>query len=154
MPGAARTDAIAPVALDAGSGAASVFEQVFIDAGTPVAWNPTTVLTNAQARDTIAATPAAFGYVDLAFASRLHTLTYEGVPCTRATIASGAYPAQRPLAIVTKGPPRGAVKRFIDWVHRSAKARHALPIGLLLDCHDDPLPARSLRCTMALTGRR
>jgi phosphate transport system substrate-binding protein len=126
VPGSNRTDAIVPVALDPSGGAPQVFESVFVDINTAVGWTPRIYATAAQVRDFVEATPAAFGYVDLAFATRLHTLTYEGVPCTRATIATGAYPAQRPLGIVTKGPPRGAVKRFIDWVHRSRKARQVI----------------------------
>ena len=59
-------------------------------------------------RDFVRSTPAAFGYVDLAYAGELHAIPYEGVPCTRATIRSGEYPARRPLGFVTRGRPRGA----------------------------------------------
>jgi phosphate transport system substrate-binding protein len=126
VPGSTRTDAIVPVALDPSGGAPQVFESVFVDINTPVLWQPRIFAAAAQVRDFVESTPAAFGYSDLAFATRLHTLSYDGVPCTRATIATGAYPAQRPLGIVTKGPPRGAVKRFVDWIHRSRKARQVI----------------------------
>ena len=58
-------------------------------------------------RDYIAAIPPArSGYVDLEFAHTLHTVPYEGVDCTRATLVSGAYPARRTLGFVTRGRPR------------------------------------------------
>jgi phosphate transport system substrate-binding protein len=126
VPGAARSDAIVPVALDAGSGAAAVFEQVFLDDGTPIAWQPITVLTNAQARDTIARTPAAFGYLDLALTAPVHPLAFEGVPCARATIRNGSYPAARPIGVVTVGRPAGALRRFLRWARGDRTARRVI----------------------------
>ena len=70
VPGSARTDPIAPVALDERAGARSVFLSVFVDLETPLAYAPRTLATAAQMRDFVRATPAALGYVDLAFARR------------------------------------------------------------------------------------
>jgi phosphate transport system substrate-binding protein len=123
VPGSPRGDAIVPVTLDSTTGTRLVFESVFLDIATPVVYAPRTLATSAQARDFIQATPGAFGYVDLALAGPLHKLTYEGVPCTRATIRNGTYPAQRPLGVVTRGKPKGALKRFLRWVATSRKAR-------------------------------
>ena len=53
-------------------------------------------------------------------------MTYEGVPCARETIRTGAYPAQRPLGVVTRGQPRGALARFLRWVATSRKARQVI----------------------------
>ena len=126
MPGSPRTDPIVPVALDPTGGARQVFDSVFVDINTPVALHPAHVRDRRAGARVRRATPAAFGYVDLALAGQLHALTYNGVACTRATIRSGAYPAQRPLGVVTKGPPRGALKRFLRWVRTSAKARQVI----------------------------
>ena len=82
--------------------------------------------TAAQVRDYVAATPAAWGYVDLAYTAGLHAVPYEGVPCTRETIVSGAYPARRPLGFVTRGAPRGALARFLRWIARDATARRVI----------------------------
>jgi phosphate transport system substrate-binding protein len=125
VPGSARADPILPVALDAGTGAARVFEQVFLDEGTPVAWDPTTLLLSIQARDYVEATPAAFAYLDLAAAGPVHA-PFEGHPCTRATVRDGSYPARRPLAIVTKGRPKRAVRAFLRWIRTSRTARRVL----------------------------
>jgi phosphate transport system substrate-binding protein len=126
VPGSARTDAIVPVTLDPSTGSRLVFDTVFVDIGTPVAYAPRTFDTSPQVRDFIEATPAAFGYVDMASVGPLHTLAYQGVACNRATIRTAAYPGQRPLGVVTRGTPRGALKRFLRWVATSRKARQVI----------------------------
>ena len=35
-------------------------------------------------------------------------------------------PAQRPLGVVTKGAPKGALRRFLRWVATSRKAREVI----------------------------
>jgi phosphate transport system substrate-binding protein len=126
VPGSTRTDAIAPVALDERAGARSVFLSVFVDLTTPIAYRPRTLAYAAQMRDYVRSTPNAFGYVDLAYAGELHAVPYEGVPCTRKTIRSGAYPARRPLGFVTRGRPRGETKRFLRWIRHSKTARRVI----------------------------
>jgi phosphate transport system substrate-binding protein len=126
IPGSTRTDAIVPVTLDPSTGSRLVFDNVFLDVATPTAWLARTYDTSPQVRDFIEATPAAFGYVDLASTGPLHRLTYQGVACNRTTIRTATYPAQRPLGVVTNGKPRGALKRFLHWVATSRKARSVI----------------------------
>jgi ABC-type phosphate transport system substrate-binding protein len=123
--GAVRQDAVARVSFDLTSAARAVFLSTFVDLATPVA-AATTFTASAQVRDFVAATPAAFGYVDLEFARRLHAVPYEGIPCTRATVADGRYPARRTLGFVTKGRPRGALARFLRWIRTDATARRVV----------------------------
>jgi phosphate transport system substrate-binding protein len=124
--GSTRTDAIAPVGYEPTAGARLVFQSVFVDVGTPIGYAPRTFSTAAQVRDFIEGTPGAWGYVDFAYIARLHKLRYEGVACDRSTIRTGAYPAQRPLGLVTRGRPRGALARFVNWVATSRKARQVI----------------------------
>src|SRR3954468_10999052 len=112
VPGSTRTDAIVPVALDPGTGAATVFSEVFLNPADPVAWQPTTLLLSIQARDFVEATPAAFAYMDLAATPPVHAIPYEGHPCPRATVRDGSYPARRPLGIVTRDQPQRALRQF------------------------------------------
>lgn len=126
IPGAARADAIVAAAVARSSGARQVFESVFVDAATLIAYAPRTFSAAAQVRDYVAATPASWGYVDLALTARVHALRFEGVPCTRGTVRSGAYPARRPLGVVTRGRPRGELARFLRWVATSRKARQVI----------------------------
>jgi len=53
-------------------------------------------------------------------------VTYEGIGCTQATIKDGSYPARRPLGVVTRGRPRGALARFLRWATTSRKARQVI----------------------------
>ena len=126
VPGSARTDAIVPVALDPGTGAAHVFEQTFVDFSTPVNWQPVTLLLSIQARTYVQAHPAAFGYLDLAAADSVHAIPYEGHPCERATVRNGSYPARRPLGIVTRARPKKALRRFLTWTRTSRTARRVI----------------------------
>jgi ABC-type phosphate transport system substrate-binding protein len=126
VPGSARTDAIVPVALDPATGAAHVFQQIFVDFSTPMDWQPVTLLLSIQARTYVQAHPAAFAYLDLAAARTVHAIPYEGHPCTRATVRDGSYPARRPLGIVTRGRPAKALRRFLAWTRTSRTARRVI----------------------------
>ncbi len=83
----------------------------------------------AQVRDFVLATPTAWGYVDLAFTGGLNLVAYDGIPCS----PYAPYPARREFGVVTRGPPRGEVARFLRWVARDATAqrvittRHVIP---------------------------
>jgi phosphate transport system substrate-binding protein len=134
VPGALRGDAIVPAANDASGGARAVFLSTFVDLTTPILYRPREFATASQMRSFIRVTPAAIGYLDLAFTAGLHAVPYEGVPCTRATIRSGAYAARRPLGLVTRGRPRGGIARFLRWIARSPTARRVIatryvPVG-------------------------
>jgi phosphate transport system substrate-binding protein len=134
VPGSPLLDPVVAGALTVGGGARTAFEATLLDPGTPQLYVPRTWVTAAQMRDFVKVTPNAWGYVDLAFSADLHVIPYEGIPCTRATVTSGAYPARTELGFVTRGAPRGRVARFIRWVRRSAKARRVIatryvPVG-------------------------
>jgi phosphate transport system substrate-binding protein len=126
VPGSPLVDPIVAAALTVGGGSRTTFEATLLDPETPQLYVPRTLVTAAQMRDFVKVTPPAWGYVDLAFTSELHVIPFEGIPCTRATVSSGAYPARTELGFVTRGAPRGRVARFIRWVRRSAKARRVI----------------------------
>ena len=86
-----------PVALDPSTGARQVFESVFVDVGTPVAYMPRTFATAPQVRDFVEAHAGRAGATSTSPSpARLHELAYEGVACTRATIRSGGLPGAAP----------------------------------------------------------
>ena len=126
IPGARLRDPIESVALDLASAPRSVFLNVLVDLDTPVAYSPRTFNVTAQVRDHVAATPAAWGYLDLAFARGLHVVPYEGVACTRETLVSGTYPGRVTMGFVTRGRPRGALARFLRWIARDATAKRVI----------------------------
>ena len=121
--GAPMTGPIAPAAPGPSTGQRSVFVSTFVDLATPLAYRPQTFSTPQQVRFYVLGTPGAWGYVDFAFTRGLHVVPYEGVPCSRASIAAGIYPGGSEIAFVTRGAPRGAAARFIRWARTSAVAR-------------------------------
>jgi len=126
IPGSRRTDAIVPVGLGSASGSGQVFLSVFVEVGTPLVYRPATLASETQLRDYVEQTPAAFGYVDRSLTGALHPMAYNGVACTRATIAAGSYPAARRIGVVTRGRPRGALARFLRWTRTSRTARRVI----------------------------
>ena len=86
-----------------------------------------------QLRFYVLGTPAAWGYVDFAFTKGLHVVPYEGVTCSRATIADGTYPARSEIAFVTRGTPKGAAARFIRWTRTSPLARRIVRLRYVPD---------------------
>lgn len=126
IPGSTRSDAIVPVGLVPTAGAASVFESVFVDFGTPVAWQPLTFAAETQVRDYLEQTPGGFGYLDLALVGPLHVIDYEGIGCTRQTVENGSYPGRATLGVLTRGRPSGALARFLHWAHTSPVARRVI----------------------------
>ena len=126
IPGSPRTDPIVLVGLGPTSGTGALLREVFVDVGTPLVARVVTLATETQVRDYVAQTPAALALLDQALVGPLHVAAYEGVGCTRATIRNGTYPAVRPLGVVTRGKPRGALARFLRWARSSAKARQVI----------------------------
>jgi ABC-type phosphate transport system substrate-binding protein len=126
VPGSPLTGPIAAGVTSVGAGSRTAFENAMVDPGTPQLNTPRSFTSAPQMRDFIKVTPHAWGYVDLAFAGELHVVAFEGTPCTRATVASGAYPALTELGYVTRGAPKGRVARFIRWVRSSRKARRVI----------------------------
>lgn len=126
VPGSPLLEPIVAGALTVGGGSRTTFEATLLDPETPQVYVPRTFVTAAQMRDFIKVTTAAWGYVDLAFAGELHVIPFDGVPCTRATVTSGAYPARTEYGFVTRGAPKGRVARFIRWVRTGRKARRVI----------------------------
>jgi phosphate transport system substrate-binding protein len=126
IPGSPRSDPIASVDQGPTTGSGRVFQDVFVDDSTPLGWRPVTLVTSEQARDFTASNPAAFAYVDLALTRPLNVLTFDGVACTRRTVRNGRYLARRPLGVVTRGRPRGELRKFLRWARTNRTARRVI----------------------------
>jgi ABC-type phosphate transport system substrate-binding protein len=124
--GSPLTGPIVAGALTVGGGSRTTIEATLIDPETPQLYAPRTWVTAAQMRDFIKVTPDAWGYVDLAFAGDLHVVPFDGITCSRATVADGTYAARTEYGFVTRGTPRGRVARFIRWVRTAKKARRVM----------------------------
>jgi phosphate transport system substrate-binding protein len=79
-----------------------------------------------QILEAVARRPHAIGYAPIGLASAsasalsLRLLPCGGVAATPANVASGTYPIIRPLLLVTRDPPQGLVKEFIDFARSPA----------------------------------
>ena len=70
----------------------------------------------------MAGNPNAIGYVsigtaeyDVEHGTPIKLLPIGGVAATSENVANGKFPLSRPLNLVTKSPPEGLVKEFIDF---------------------------------------
>ncbi len=77
---------------------------------------------NEQGIKTVSANPGAIGYVSIGAAEFAHTngvpiksLPMADIAATTANIRNGSFPLSRPLTLLTKGPPSGLAKQFIEF---------------------------------------
>src|SRR4051794_22525712 len=119
IPGSPRTDPIVPVGRAPDTGAGQVFQSVFVDLTTPVAWQPVTLPTSPAVRDYVEQTPAGPGSVAPALPDRVHALPHEGVRGPRPAIKKKRSPARRPREAVPHGGPPAAFRRFLRWARTS-----------------------------------
>ncbi|EMI16707.1 phosphate ABC transporter, phosphate-binding protein [Rhodopirellula maiorica SM1] len=81
---------------------------------------------NEQTIKTVAANPAAIGYVSIGTAEyyvaagvAIKLLPLAGVEAAIDNVRSGSFPLSRPLNLVVKQPPTGRVKAFLDFANSS-----------------------------------
>jgi phosphate transport system substrate-binding protein len=77
---------------------------------------------NEQGIKTVAGNPHAIGYVSIGTAQYdathgipIRLLPLRDIPATLETVREGTFPLSRPLTLVTKSPPAGLMKTFIDF---------------------------------------
>jgi phosphate transport system substrate-binding protein len=77
---------------------------------------------NEQGIKTVAGNPDAIGYVSIGTAEYdaaqgvpIRLLPIGGVAATSANVANGTFPLSRPLNLVTRSPPEGLIKEFLDF---------------------------------------
>ncbi|MFZ1746669.1 MAG: phosphate ABC transporter substrate-binding protein [Nitrospirales bacterium] len=81
---------------------------------------------NEQGIKTVAGNPHAIGYVSIGTAQYdathgipIRLLPLQHIPATIETVREGTFPLSRPLTLVTKSPPSGLIKTFIDFARSS-----------------------------------
>lgn len=72
---------------------------------------------NKAVATTVQQTPNAIGYVGMGYVTKeLKALPVDGVLPVKDTVLTKEYPIARPLYMYTNGDPKGAVKKFLDFV--------------------------------------
>ena len=81
---------------------------------------------NEQGIKTVAGNPHAIGYVSIGTAQYdathdipIRLLPLQHIPATIETVRESTFPLSRPLTLVTKSPPAGLIKDFIDFARSS-----------------------------------
>ena len=100
---------------EAGSGTRSSFEAILGD----IRLTKDAIVqdSNGTVRETVANDSGAIGYLSHGLLNeKIKAVTLDGVECSVENIANGSYPLVRPVYFLTRGPPEGEVKAFIDYV--------------------------------------
>jgi len=106
------------VSREEGSGTRAAFEEMVMGKeGPPIVDTAILQPSNGAVRTTVATTPDSIGYLSFGYLDEsVKALAIDGVEATEANAASGAYPIVRPLNLLTKGEPTGAVKAWLDFI--------------------------------------
>ena len=119
--GSSKNGTINVVIRTAASGTQDAFDKIFM---TPkrVFAGATQKASNGLIQQQVQRDQLAVGYVSLAFQAGVSIPSYKGVPCDLRAAKSGQYPGTRPLFLVTRGAPSGAVKNWITWIRNNRAA--------------------------------
>lgn len=122
VPGATASGPIDLVVRTAASGTQDAFQNIFMGQTLRVAGSATTKSSNGLQAQTIQSDPNSIGYASFHFAQGLHSVPYQGVPCTLRNAKSGQYAGSRNFYLVSRGAATGLAKSFIQYA-RSAPAQ-------------------------------
>jgi phosphate transport system substrate-binding protein len=120
VPGASANGPIDLVVRTAASGTQDAFQNIFMGQTLRVAGSATTKSSNGLQAQTIKSNPNAIGYASFAFTKGLHTIPYQGVPCTLRNAKSGQYAGARNFYLVSRGRAKGVAKKFIAFSRSKA----------------------------------
>ncbi len=103
------------VSRETGSGTRSSFEQVV--GGISLLREALVQDSNGTIRETVANDRDSLGYLSHGLLNaKVSAVSVDGVACTADQIVAGQYKLVRPVYLLTKGAPAGAVKDFIDYI--------------------------------------
>ena len=103
------------VSREAGSGTRSSFEQIVGD----FHLSPEAIVqdSNGTIRETVANDAQSVGYLSHGLVNeRIKAVRIAGEACTTESIVAGTYPLVRPIYLLTRGPPAGPMKEFLDYL--------------------------------------
>jgi phosphate transport system substrate-binding protein len=125
VPGARISGPIDLVDRIASSGTQDAFQNIFLGPTLKISPSAAAEESNGLVQNKIKTDEHAIGFVSFAFTGGVHTVDYQGIPCTLRNAKSGQYQGVRNFWMVTKGIPKGPAKKFIEWVtgSKNAKAR-------------------------------
>lgn len=103
------------VTRETGSGTRTSFEQII--GGIRLLPEALVQDSNGTIRETVANDKESLGYLSHGLVNeKVRAVTVDGVACEADAIVAGTYKLVRPVYLLTKGAPAGAVKDFIDYM--------------------------------------
>jgi len=110
------TKPIAVLNRDSNSGSFGIFRLMVLE-GARVRRDALMLASNGAMVQAVIGNPLALGYVGMGYLGpQIKALAVDGIPASAASVRSGKYPLSRPLFLITRGQPQGALKRFLDFV--------------------------------------
>jgi phosphate transport system substrate-binding protein len=124
VPGSTLTGSIDLFDRDNASGTQDAFQNIFLGETLRISPSATQESSEGLEVNAVAADASAIGFVSFAATINggVHTVDYEGVPCTLPNAKSGQYGGVRNFWMVTKGRPKGEAAKFIDWITKPGNA--------------------------------
>jgi phosphate transport system substrate-binding protein len=122
VPGATTEGPINLYVRTQASGTQDAFQNIFMGPDLRVASSASQRATNGLVQSAVRSDESGVGYVDFRFTGGTHAVSYKGVTCNLRNAKSGQYPGIRNFWFVTRGAPKGATRRFINW-SRTSKAQ-------------------------------
>ncbi len=122
VPGAKMSGPIDLVDRIQSSGTQDAFQNIFLGPTLKISPSAEAEESNGLVQNKVKTDEHAIGFVSFAFTPGVHTVGYQGIPCTLRNARSGQYQGVRNFWMVTKGLPKGAAKKFIEWVTSSKNA--------------------------------
>jgi phosphate transport system substrate-binding protein len=116
VPGAKVSGPIDLFQRDGASGTQDAFQNIFLGENLKISPSATQETSEGLEANAVSPDPKAIGFVSVAAAVSVHTVGYQGIPCTLRNAKSGQYGGVRNFWMVTKGVPKGEALKFISWV--------------------------------------
>jgi phosphate transport system substrate-binding protein len=101
---------------DGASGTQDAFQHIFLGEERKVSPSASEELSNGLEQNAVHNDKQAIGFVSFAFTTGVNAVGFQGVACNLRNAKSGQYGGVRNFWLVTKGLPRGAAAKFINWV--------------------------------------
>jgi phosphate transport system substrate-binding protein len=116
VPGATVSGPIDLYDRVASSGTQDAFEDIYLGETLKISPSASQLETEGGMRQAIIGDKNGVGFASFDFISGTNAVEYQGIPCTLRNAKSGQYEGVRNFWMVTKGTPKGAAKKFIDWI--------------------------------------
>ena len=118
VPGSTISGPIDLFDRDGASGTQDAFQNIFLTEALKISPAATAESSEGLEVNAVGSDKSAIGFVSFAATINggVHTVNYQGIPCTLRNAKSGQYGGVRNFWMVTKGVPKGEAAKFIDWV--------------------------------------